>query len=83
MPQPDNTIDSTSPPYPTYRTASNALHQLAMLSTATTDYPIGHKTTIEPTSTTCPCPLAGWPCRHNQVKPPEANPPNRGRGISL
>ena len=79
----DGTEDATSPPYPTYQAASDALDQLRLLSMTTSDREIGHRATVEPTPTSCRCSMAGWRCGHNEVEPPEAVPPARDRGLSL
>ena len=48
---PDHGEYATSPPYPTYQAASQALDQLGLLSMATADRDIGHRAVAEPTST--------------------------------
>ncbi|MCY4621210.1 MAG: nucleotidyl transferase AbiEii/AbiGii toxin family protein [bacterium] len=80
---PDGTIDTTSPPYPTYQEASNVLDQLGWLSTATADSPLGHRATAEPTSAACRCSQAGWRCGHTEALQLEGDPPDRGHGLSL
>ena len=80
---PDGTEDTKSPPYLTYQTATNVLDQLGMLHTATTDHTPGQRAVAEPTSTSCRCSLRGWRCEHIEVEAPEAEPPDRGHGLSL
>ncbi len=80
---PDGTENATSPPYPTYHTATHTLDQIRQLSAATTHHNIGHRAVIAPTTTTCRCSQAGWRCEHTELDAPEIEPPNRGRGLSL
>ncbi|MDE0375680.1 MAG: hypothetical protein OXK16_06935 [bacterium] len=79
----DGTPDATSPPYPTPQAAYHTLQQLGLLSAATTDRDIGHRATTQTTSNTCRCSPNGWRCEHIQVELPEAEPPDRGHGLSL
>ena len=79
----DGSVDAVSPPYPTRQAASHTLEQLGVLSAATADHAIGHRATAQPASDTCRCSLKGWRCKHIEVEPPEAEPPNRGHGLSL
>ena len=80
---PDGTEDATSPPYATHQAASNALDQLGLLTVATADRDLGHRATVEPTSTSCRCSRSGWQCGHIEASPLEAEPPDRNRGLSL
>ena len=67
---PDGTENATSPPYPTYHTATHALDQIRQLSAATADHNIGHRATTQPTTTTCRCSQGGWRCEHTQLQSP-------------
>lgn len=80
---PDGTVDATSPPYPTYQTASTALNELTHLNAATTNPTTRHRATAAPTQISCRCPQTGWQCQHNEVELPEANPPDHRHGLSL
>ena len=80
---PDGTVNDSSPPYPTYQAASNVLEQLGWLSVATADRGLEQRVVAEPTSTSCRCSRAGWRCGHIEGPKLEADPPDRGRGLSL
>ncbi|MCY4368814.1 MAG: hypothetical protein OXF41_05175 [bacterium] len=78
---PDNTVNDSSPPYPTRQAATTVLAQIGWLSVATTARDIGHRAVAEPPSSSCPCSLKGWRCEH--IEPPAPEPPDRGHGLSL
>ena len=81
----DGSLDAVSPPYPTNHAAAVALDGLRHLVEATTDRDIGHRAAVEPTSNACRCSPKGWRCEHIDIEldVPEAEPPNRGHGLSL
>ncbi len=78
---PDNTVDATSPPYPTHQAATDTLDQLGLLSISTTDLDLDQRVAAEPTSTTCRCSLKGWRCEHIEVEGPK--PEYRGPSLGL
>jgi len=80
----DGSLDAVSPPYPTPQAATNTLEQLALLSAATARN-IGNRALAAPTSNACRCSPKGWRCKHINIEldVPEAEPPDRGRGLSL
>ena len=53
------------------------------LSMATSDSGLEQRVVAEPTSTSCRCSQAGWRCGHIEGPKLEADPPDRGRGLSL
>ena len=80
---PDGTVDTTSPPYPTYRAADEVLDQIGLLSMATSGGDIGHRASVEATADYCPCSRAGWRCEHfEDQRTVESVAPARG-GLSL
>lgn len=80
---PDGTVDATSPPYPTYRAADEALYQIGSLNAATADCMLGYRASVEAAADYCPCSLSAWRCEHfEDERTMETAVPDRG-GLSL
>ena len=84
---PDGTLDDTSPAYPTYQAADEALDQLGLLSMATDNCAIGHRAAAQAADTYCPCSRSGWACEHIEddraVEAATHDRSDRGSSLSL